>query len=216
MWYLRKDCRNIRIPGSQNLIKYLQILFKPEEGELLLEFLEPATCKQVAERLNIDENTLSQKWPVLNAEDCCSIKMMNICFIGNARIFCAHCQSKKGRYPGGFWKAWDDFMPEIEERMIKRSIVVAQEVPVGGLMTRIIPARLALDSNPDIKPEDILPEEDIHALLRMKGSQEVIAVSDCDCRIRAHKCDRPTLNCFEFGKYAEFNLGSHPVSRWYP
>jgi formate hydrogenlyase subunit 6/NADH:ubiquinone oxidoreductase subunit I len=40
----------------------------------------------------------------------------------------------------------------------------------------------------------------------MKGSQEVIAVSDCDCRIRAHRCDRPTLNCFEFGKYAEFNL----------
>jgi formate hydrogenlyase subunit 6/NADH:ubiquinone oxidoreductase subunit I len=40
----------------------------------------------------------------------------------------------------------------------------------------------------------------------MKGSQEVIAVSDCDCRIRAHRCDKPTLNCFEFGKYAEFNL----------
>jgi len=73
-------------------------------------------------------------------------------------------------------------------------------------MTRIIPARLAISSNPSIKSEDILPEEDIHALLRMKGSQEVIAVSDCDCRIRAHKCNRPTFNCFEFGKYAEFNL----------
>jgi ferredoxin len=43
-------------------------------------------------------------------------------------------------------------------------------------------------------------------MLRMKGSQEVIAVSDCDCRVRAHKCDRPVWNCFEFGKYAEFNL----------
>jgi ferredoxin len=90
--------------------------------------------------------------------------------------------------------------------MITRSIKVAQEVPVGGIMTRIIPARLAIDSNPNIKPEDILPEEDIHALLRMKGSQEVMAVSDCDCRIRAHRCDRPVYNCFEFGKYAEFNL----------
>jgi hypothetical protein len=73
-------------------------------------------------------------------------------------------------------------------------------------LTRIIPARLAIDSNPNIKPEDILPEEDVHALLRMKGSQEVIAVSHCDCRVRAHKCDKPVDNCFEFGKYAEFNL----------
>ena len=42
-------------PGSQNLIKYLKVLFKPEEGDLLLEFLEPSTCEQVAKRLNIDE-----------------------------------------------------------------------------------------------------------------------------------------------------------------
>jgi formate hydrogenlyase subunit 6/NADH:ubiquinone oxidoreductase subunit I len=97
-------------------------------------------------------------------------------------------------------------MPEVEQKMITRSIKVAKQIPVSGIMTRIIPARLAVDSNPNIKPGDILPEEDIHAMLRMKGSQEVIAVSDCDCRIRAHRCDRPTLNCFEFGKYAEFNL----------
>ena len=48
-------------PGSRNLIKYLKILFKPEEGELLLEFLEPATCEQVAKRLNMDEKVLSEK-----------------------------------------------------------------------------------------------------------------------------------------------------------
>ena len=97
-------------------------------------------------------------------------------------------------------------MPEVEERMITRSVKVAETVPVGGAMTRIVPARLAIDSNPNIKPEDILPEEDIHAMLRAKGAQEVIAVSNCDCRIRAHQCDKPVENCFEFGKYAEFNL----------
>ena len=48
-------------PGSQNLIKYLKVLFRPEEGELLLEFLEPATCEQVAKRLNMDEKILSEK-----------------------------------------------------------------------------------------------------------------------------------------------------------
>ena len=194
-------------PGSQNLVKYLKILFKPEEGELLLEFLKPATCEQVAKRLNIDEKTLSKKLADFKRRRLLFHKNNEYLFhIAMHGFFARIAKAKKEDLPEGFWKAWDDFMPEVEKKMITRSIKVAKEVPVGGIMSRIIPARLAIDSNPNIKPEDILPEEDIHALLRMKAKREIIAVSDCDCRIRAHRCDRPTLNCFEFGKYAEFNL----------
>lgn len=194
-------------PGSQNLIEYLKVLFKPEEGELLLEFLEPATCEQVAKRLNMDEKTLSEKLADFKRRRLLFNKYDEYLFhLAMHGFFARIAKAKKEDIPEGFWKAWDDFMPEVEQKMITRSIKVAEKVPVGGIMTRIIPARLAIDSNPNIKPEDILPEEDIHAMLRMKGSQEVMAVSDCDCRIRAHRCDRPTSNCFEFGKYAEFNL----------
>ena len=194
-------------PGSQNLIRYLQILFTPEEGELLLEFLEPATCEQVAKRLNIDDKTLSEKIADFKRRRLLFHKHDEYLFhLAMHGFFARIAKAKKEDIPEGFWKAWDDFMPEVEQKMITRSIKVAEKVPVSGAMSRIIPARLAIDSNPNIKPEDILPEEDIHAMLRMKGSQEVMAVSDCDCRIRAHMCDRPTLNCFEFGKYAEFNL----------
>ncbi|MGD9142846.1 MAG: 4Fe-4S binding protein [Dehalococcoidia bacterium] len=194
-------------PGSRNLIKYLKVLFKPEEGELLLEFLEPATCEQVAKRLNMDEKILSEKLVDFKRRRLLFHKYDEYLFhLAMHGFFARIAKAKKEDIPEGFWKAWDDFMPEVEQKMITRSIKVAQEVPVGGIMTRIIPARLAIDSNPSIKPEDILPEEDIHALLRMKGSQEVMAVSDCDCRVRAHKCDKPVYNCFEFGKYAEFNL----------
>jgi hypothetical protein len=197
----------LEYPGSRNLIRYLKILFKPEEGKLLLEFLEPTTCEQVAKRLNMDVKTLSGKLADLKRRRLLfhkhDVYLFHLAMHG---FFARIAKAKKEDIPEGFWKAWDDFMPEVEQKMITRSIKVAQEVPVSGLMTRIIPARLAIDSNPKIKPEDILPEEDIHAMLRMKGSQEVIAVSDCDCRIRAHRCDRPANNCFEFGKYAEFNL----------
>ena len=194
-------------PGSQNLIRYLKILFAPEEGELLLEFLEPATCEQVAKRLNIDEKTLSEKLADFKRRRLLFHKHDEYLFhLAMHGFFARIAKAKKEDIPEGFWKAWDDFMPEVEQKMITRSIKVAEQVPVSGIMTRIIPARLAIDSNPNIKPKDILPEEDVHAMLRMKGSQEVIAVSDCDCRIRAHRCDRPTFNCFEFGKYAEFNL----------
>jgi ferredoxin len=194
-------------PGSQNLIKYFKILFTPEEGELLLEFLKPATCQQVAKRLNMDEKTLSEKLADFKRRRLLFHKHDEYLFhLAMHGFFARIAKAKKEDIPEGFWKAWDDFMPEVEQKTITRSIKVAKQIPVSGIMTRIIPARLAIDSNPNIKPADILPEEDIHALLRMKGSQEVIAVSDCDCRIRAHRCDRPTLNCFEFGKYAEFNL----------
>jgi formate hydrogenlyase subunit 6/NADH:ubiquinone oxidoreductase subunit I len=194
-------------PGSQNLVKYLQILFKPEEGELLLEFLKPATCAQVAKRLNIDEKSLAPKLADLKRRRLLFHKNDEYLFhMAMHGFFARIAKAKKEDIPEGFWKAWDEFMPEVEEKMITRSIKVAAKVPVGGVMSRIIPARLAIASNPNIKPQDILPEEDVHALLRMKARKEIIAVSDCDCRIRAHRCDRPTLNCFEFGKYAEFNL----------
>ncbi|HEY95359.1 MAG TPA: 4Fe-4S binding protein [Dehalococcoidia bacterium] len=194
-------------PGSKNLIKYLKILFKPEEGELLLEFLEPVTCEQVAKRLNLDEKVLSEKLADFKRRRLLFNKHDEYLFhLAMHGFFARIAKAKKEDIPEGFWKAWDDFMPEVEEKMITRSIKVAEKVPVGGIMTRIVPARLAIDSNPNIKPEDILPEEDIHAMLRKKGSQEIIAVSDCDCRVRAQRCDRPVYNCFEFGKYAEFNL----------
>jgi ferredoxin len=194
-------------PGSKNMIKYLKVLFKPEEGELLLEFVKPSTCAEVAKRLNMDEKVLAKQLADFKRRRLLFHKHDQYLFHPAMHGFFARiAKAKKEDIPEGFWEAWDDFIHEIEEKTVKQSLIVAEKVPVGGLMTRIIPAWLAIDSNPDIRPEDILPEEDIHAMIRMKGSQEVIAVSNCDCRVRAHKCDRPVLNCFEFGKYAEFNL----------
>ncbi len=194
-------------PGSQNLIKYLKILFRPDEGALLLEFLKPATCEQVAKKLSIDEKALAEKLADLRRRRLLFKRRNEYLFhMAMHGFFARIAKAKREDIPEGFWKAWDDFMPEVEQKMVTRSIKVAEKIPVTGVMSRIVPARLALDSNPNIKPADILPEEDIHAMLREKASREVVAVSDCDCRTRAHRCDRPASNCFEFGKYAEFNL----------
>ena len=202
-----KVAQTFEHPGSPNLIKYLKVLFTPEEGMLLLEFVEPATCAQVAKRLNMDEKALSKRLAEFKRRRLLFHKNDQYLFhMAMHGFFARIAKAKKEDIPEGFWKAWDDFMPEVEDQMIRRSITVAKEVPVSGIMTRIVPAWLAIASNPKIKAKDILPEEDIHAMIREKGSREVIAVSDCDCRVRHHKCDKPVLNCFEFGKYAEFNL----------
>ncbi len=193
--------------GSEKLIKYLKVLFKPEEGEFLMEFLKPITCAEAAKKLKMDEKTMAAKLAEFKRRRLLFHKNDEYLFhIAMHGFFARIAKAKKEDIPEGFWDAWNEFMPEVEERTITRSIKVAKDIPVSGVMARIIPARLAIASNPDIKPEDILLEEDVHALIRMKGSKEVIAVSDCDCRVRAHNCDKPVLNCFEFGKYAEFNL----------
>jgi ferredoxin len=202
-----KIAETFEFPGSANLIKYLKVLFKPEEGELLLEILAPTTCRELAQRLKMDEKSLSEKLEELRRRRLLFKKGDRYLFhIAMHGFFARIAAAKDEDIPKGFWKAWDDFMPEVEKKTITRSIEVAKTVPVTGIMNRIIPAWLAIKSNPGIKPEDILPEEDIHAMLRMKGNQEVIAVFDCPCRRRAQRCDRPTFNCFEFGKYAQFNL----------
>jgi len=198
--------------GSKNLLKYLKVLFTPEEGEFLLEMVAPVTLKQLAARLKTDEKSLAEKLEGLRRRRLLFKKGDQYLFhLARHGFFARIAAARDEDIPEGFWKAWDDFMPEVEQEMITRSIKVAKKSPPTGIMTRIIPAWLAIQSNPRLKPEDILPEEDIHAQLRMKGAQEVIAVFDCPCRRRARRCDRPTFNCMEFGKYAEFNLNQSTV-----
>ncbi len=199
-------------PGSAKLITYLKILFTPEEGEFLLQLTTPTTCKQLAQRLKADEKSLEAKLEGLRRRRLLFRKHDEYLFhLARHGFFARIGAAKDEDIPEGFWKAWNDFMPEVEQEMITRSIKVAKKEPPTGIMTRIVPAWLAIHSNPNIKPEDILPEEDIHAQLRMKGKQEVIAVYECACRKRVHGCDKPIYNCFEFGKYAEFNLNQSSV-----
>jgi len=108
-------------PGSKNLIKYLKILFKPEEGELLLEFLKPATCAEVAKRLNMDEKVLAQKLAELKRRRLLFHKNDQYLFhMAMHGFFARIAKAKKEDIPEGFWEAWNDFMPEVEQKMIKR------------------------------------------------------------------------------------------------
>ncbi len=202
-----KIAETFEYEATPNIIKYLKVLFTPEEGEFLLELTTPVTCKQLAARLKVDEKSLEEKLQGFRRRRLLFQKRDQYLFhIARHGFFARIGAAKDEDIPAGFWKAWDDFMPEVEQKMIKSSIEVAKKIPPTGVMSRIVPAWLAIQSNPNVKPEDILPEEDIHAMLREKGSKEVIAVHDCDCRRRAGRCNRPRYNCFEFGKYAEFNL----------
>ena len=48
-------------PTSERFLKILDTMFTPEEARICLELIEPATCPELAEKLNIDEKSLSEK-----------------------------------------------------------------------------------------------------------------------------------------------------------
>ena len=63
-----------------------------------------------------------------------------------------------------------------------------------GRSLPIWPAIGALERSPDIKPEDILPEENWK--LRIENAKSRI-LAPCGCRISwGHKCDLPLMTCF--------------------
>ncbi len=50
---------------SERFLKILDEMLTPEEARICLELFEPATCQELAGRLDIDEKELSRKLDVL-------------------------------------------------------------------------------------------------------------------------------------------------------
>src|SRR4030043_312440 len=104
-------------PGSASCIKFLRVLFTPEEGELLLEFLEPATCAQVAKRLKLDEKSLQEKLDDFKRRRLLFWGKTEYVFKFGIRVFFARIPHAIDQYiPPGFWQAWREFHPEEIER----------------------------------------------------------------------------------------------------
>ena len=187
-------------PNSAACIKFLRVLFTPEEGELLLEFLEPATCQQVAKRLNMDEKILQEKLDDFKRRRLLFWGKTEYVFKFGIHVFFARIPHAKEEYiPPGFWEAWREFHPEEIERFHKW-FSPGIEGPEGKELpgNRIIPYRLALEASPKVKKEDILWYEDMAQIFER---EEQIGIVECPCRKEFHNCDRPLMTCYYFAKH---------------
>ncbi|MBN1191198.1 MAG: 4Fe-4S binding protein [Dehalococcoidales bacterium] len=200
-------------PGSAACIKYLRVLFTPEEGKLLLEFLEPATCAEVAKRLNMDEKVLQEKLDDFKRRRLLFWGKKQYVFRFGIHVFFARIPHAKPEYiPKGFWDAWREFHPEEIERFQmgdaeRLDSPDAPRVPPN----RIIPYRLALAASPKVKPDDILWYEDIAQIF---AREEQIGIVECPCRKEFHKCDRPLMTCYYFSKHTlERDINEHSAMK---
>ena len=99
-------------PNSASCIKFLRVLFTPEEGKLLLEFVEPATCETVAERINMDPKDLREKLEDFKRRRLLFYGKTEYAFKIGLHVFFARIPHAKDEYiPPGFWEAWREFHP---------------------------------------------------------------------------------------------------------
>jgi ferredoxin len=89
--------------------------------------------------------------------------------------------------PRSFLDLWQQFM---EEEWPAFSEMVEKMLPRP--VTRIVPVSEALDAR-----QQILAFEDVR---QMVEEADVIAVTNCTCRLTAQKCERPVEICMQLGK----------------
>ncbi len=183
---------------SERFLKILDAMLTPEEARICLELFEPAICKELAGRLDIGEKDLSKKLDVLVDKGTLTRGLTQYAFHPTLLAFHHDCVADTAPHTGPyaiskevkelwadfFYNEWSyHFMDHIGE-MIKK---IGRNLPIW-------PAIGALERSPNIKPEDILPEENWK--LKIENAKSRI-IAPCGCRVSwGHKCERPLMTCF--------------------
>jgi len=187
-------------PGSVACIKFLRVLFTPEEGKLLLEFLEPATCAEVAARIKMEPAKLQEKLDDFKRRRLLFWGKTQYCFRFGIHVFFARIPHARPEYiPAGFWEAWREFHPEEIERF-QMGFSERLDSPTASRVpgSRIIPYRHALLASPKVRKEDIQWYEDMQQIFE---HEEQIGIVECPCRKEYHNCNRALMTCFYFSKH---------------
>jgi NAD-dependent dihydropyrimidine dehydrogenase PreA subunit len=182
---------------SKRFIKILEASFTPEEAAVCRELFVPATCKDVAARLKMDEKVLSKMLENLVDKGALTRGKTEYAFHTNVLAYhhdavadtAPHTgpnaipQKVKELWADYFRQEWSYGFLEHTEQMVK---VTGRNLPIW-------PAIGALERSPNIKPEDILPEENWK--LKIENAQKRI-IAPCGCRILWGTCKHTTLTCF--------------------
>ena len=183
---------------SERFLKVLAEMMTPEEAKICLELFEPATCKELAARLGMNEKDLSGQLDVLVDKGMLTRGLTQYAFHTTLLAFHHECvadtaphtgpyalsQKAKELWADFFYNEWSYHFLTHWEEFVKKT----------GRSLPIWPAIGALERSPNIKPEDLLPEENWK--LRIENAKSRI-LAPCGCRISwGHKCDLPLMTCF--------------------
>jgi NAD-dependent dihydropyrimidine dehydrogenase PreA subunit len=185
------------VPNSPRFVKILEASFSPLEATICRELFDPATSQELADRLGLDELEVSSMLDTL--VDKGALTRGETQFAFHKTLLAYHHDSVADTaphtgphaIPTHLKELWSDFFRnewsymflEHTEKMIKET----------GRSLPIWPAIGALERSPNIRPEDILPEENWK--LRIEEAKNRI-LAPCGCRVVWGTCDHPLMTCF--------------------
>jgi len=186
--------KKLGAPVSQKIMRIFETTFSPEEAVLLLELFEPATCKQVAERVKADEGKVYRMLEELAARGVIMKGKTEYCFHSSLIAFHHHVVGGVGvsPTPEDQKKAWSDFFYDDWSDIFVEGYIKRME-QTGWPVHRVWPTPGALALSPNIDPEKILPQEDF--VRRLKNTSKII-LGHCGCRKNWGKCEHPVETCF--------------------
>ncbi|MBN1188855.1 MAG: 4Fe-4S binding protein [Dehalococcoidales bacterium] len=188
--------KKLGAPVSRRFLAILNAMFTPEEAGICLELFYPATCHDLAGKLGVDEQHLASK--LENLVDRGLITRGKTMFAFHTTLLGFHhdvadtgvhtgphalSQEIKDLWADFFYNEWSDIWVDMA---IKRK----QSGKMGNMLT---PAIGALELSPNIKPEQILPQENWKLQIE-KAKRRIIA--PCGCRVLWGKCNHPLMTCF--------------------
>jgi ferredoxin len=183
--------------GDSRLIPMLfEAISTPQEADVLLAL--PGTTGSVAGQFGMSEPDASAMLQTLfrkglafkkNTPDGTAYRMCrDLMQFHDASILWPEA-------PRAFLDLWQEFM---EEEWPAFSEMVEKMLPRP--VTRIVPVSESVDAR-----QQILAFEDVRSMI---DEADMIAVTNCTCRLTAHKCDRPVEICMQLGK-----AGSYAIER---
>ncbi|OGO21503.1 MAG: hypothetical protein A2144_04985 [Chloroflexi bacterium RBG_16_50_9] len=184
------------VPGSERFLTILDTMFTPEEAGICRELFAPATCQELAGRLDIDEKDLSKMLDSLVDRGILTRGKTQFAFHTTLLGF-HHDLADAGVHTGPHAISqqvkdlWADFF--YNEWSVNWVNLASERKKAGGHGIMITPAIGALELSPNISPEQILPQENWK--LQIRSAKRRI-VAPCGCRTLWGKCDHPRMTCF--------------------
>jgi len=191
-----KLAEKLGAPTSTRFLSILEAMFTPEEAKICLELYVPATCQELARELGDDEKSLSKKLENLVDRGILTRGKTQYAFHTTLLGF-HHDVADTGVHMGPHAMSqkvkdlWADFF--YNEWSVNWVTMASERKKAGGHGIMITPAIGALELSPNIRPEQILPQENWKMQIQLAKRR---IVAPCGCRVLWGKCDHPLMTCF--------------------
>jgi len=186
----------LKYPGSERLLAILRKLVTPEEGRLLLEL--PADPEELARRTGVDRDTVELNLRQLVEKGIAIPTSKGIRMARDVtQLHDANLSSTDQWLDTEILDLWKEF----QESEWLESMADIGDAHFNAI--RVLPAFKSIQRSPHVSADDLLPEEDIKALIR---GADPIAVVKCSCRRSMRRCDLPVDICLQFNRGAEYHI----------